>query len=104
MQCPRCQAKNPEGKKFCGDCGAPLVVLPARAVEIPSDIAGARDAVLGAVAEQRQAEQDYRKIFEGSVDGIYVTSPEGKLINSNAALARMMGYDSPQHLIDGVSD
>ena len=104
MQCPRCQAKSPEGKKFCGDCGAPLAVLPAQAVEIPSDIAGARDAVLRAVAEQRQAEQDYRKIFEGSVDGIYVTTPEGKVINANPALARMMGYDSPQQLIDGVAN
>ena len=104
MQCPRCQARSPEGKKFCGDCGAPLAVLPAQPLDIPSDIAGARDAVLRAVAEQRQAEQDYRKIFEGSVDGIYVTTPEGKVLNANPALARMMGYDSPQQLIDGVSD
>jgi PAS domain S-box-containing protein len=104
MQCPRCQAKSPEGKKFCGDCGAPLAVLPARPVEIPSDAAAARDALLRAVAEQRLAEQDYRKIFEGSVDGIYVTTPEGEILNANPALARMMGYDSPQQLIEGVAD
>jgi class 3 adenylate cyclase len=24
MECPSCGAANPEGKKFCGDCGAPL--------------------------------------------------------------------------------
>ena len=24
MQCPRCQAENPAGMKFCGQCGAPL--------------------------------------------------------------------------------
>jgi PAS domain S-box-containing protein len=104
MLCPRCQARSPEGKKFCGDCGAPLAAAAASPVEIPSDIAGARDAVLRAVAEQRQAEEDYRKIFEGSVDGIYVTTPEGKVLNANPSLARMMGYDSPQHLIDGVTD
>jgi len=104
MLCPRCQARSPEGKKFCGDCGAPLAAATAQPVEIPSDIAGARDAVLRAVAEQRQAQEDYRKIFEGSVDGIYVTTPEGKILNANPALARMMGYDSPQHLIDGVAD
>jgi PAS domain S-box-containing protein len=103
MQCPRCQAKSPEGKKFCGDCGAPLAGAIAP-LSLPSDIAGARDALLRAVAEQRQAEADYRKIFEGSVDGIYVTTPEGKVLNANPALAQMMGYDSPQQLIDGVSD
>jgi class 3 adenylate cyclase len=26
MDCPSCGAANPEGKKFCGDCGAPLPV------------------------------------------------------------------------------
>src|SRR5262245_23946474 len=104
MLCPRCQARSPEGKKFCGDCGAPLVAAETSPVEIPSDIAGARDAVLRAVAEQRLAEEDYRKIFEGSIDGIYVTTPEGKVLDANPALARMMGYDSPQHLIDGVTD
>jgi len=24
MQCPRCQHENPDGMKFCGQCGAPL--------------------------------------------------------------------------------
>ena len=24
MICPRCKTPNPEGKRFCGDCGAPL--------------------------------------------------------------------------------
>src|SRR5262249_17154718 len=24
MECPSCGAANPEGKKFCGDCGTPL--------------------------------------------------------------------------------
>jgi PAS domain S-box-containing protein len=106
MQCPRCQVSSPEGKRFCGDCGAPLsgALASLQALEIPTDIAGARDAVLRAVAEQRQAEEEYRKIFEGSVDGIYVTTPEGRILNANPALARMMGYDSPQHLIDGISD
>ncbi len=34
--------------------------------------------MLRAVAEQRLALEDYRKLFEGSVDGIYVTTPEGQ--------------------------
>jgi len=27
MKCPKCQFENPEGKKFCGECGARLEVL-----------------------------------------------------------------------------
>ena len=68
------------------------------------DADAAREAAVRALAEQRLAEEGYRKLFEGSVDGIYVTTPGGALLNANPALARMMGYDSPESLIRGVGD
>lgn len=64
----------------------------------------AREAAVHALAEQRLAEESYRKLFEGSVDGIYVTTPGGALLNANPALARMMGYDTPQELMEGIGD
>ena len=33
-----------------------------------------------------------------------MTTPGGALLNANPALARMMGYDTPQDLIDGIGD
>ena len=41
---------------------------------------------------------------KSSVDGIYVTTPGGALLNANPALARMMGYATPQDLINGIGD
>ncbi|MGD0848561.1 PAS domain S-box protein [Bradyrhizobium sp.] len=64
----------------------------------------AREAAIHALAEQRLAEESYRKLFEGSVDGIYVTTPAGLLLNANPALARMMGYDTPEELIRYTTD
>jgi PAS domain S-box-containing protein len=63
----------------------------------------AREAAIRALAEQRLAEEGYRKLFEGSVDGIYVTTPAGALLNANPALARIMGYDTPEELIRSIS-
>ena len=68
------------------------------------DADAAREAAIRALAEQRLAEESYRKLFEGSVDGIYVTTPAGKLLNANPALARMMGYDTPEELISAIDD
>jgi PAS domain S-box-containing protein len=68
------------------------------------DADAAREAAVRALAEQRQAEESYRKLFETSVDGIYVTTPSGDLLDANPALARMMGYDTPRKLIAGISD
>jgi PAS domain S-box-containing protein len=64
----------------------------------------AREAAIHALAEQRLAEESYRRLFEGSVEGIYVTTPAGALLNANPALARMMGYDTPEELIGGIGD
>ena len=68
------------------------------------DADAAREAAVHALAEQRLAEESYRKLFEGSVDGIYVTTPDGALLNANPALARIMGYETPQDLIHGIRD
>jgi PAS domain S-box-containing protein len=68
------------------------------------DADAAREAAIHALAEQRLAEESYRKLFEGSVDGIYVTTPAGALLNANPALARMLGYDTPEDLIRGIGD
>jgi PAS domain S-box-containing protein len=68
------------------------------------DADAAREAAVHALAEQRLAEASYRKLFEGSVDGIYVTTPAGKLLNANPALARMMEYETPERLIESIGD
>lgn len=47
----------------------------------------------------RRAEEKYRSIFENAVEGIYQATPDGKYISSNPALARMLGFDSPEELI-----
>lgn len=49
-------------------------------------------------------EETYRWLFENSVDGIYVTTPSGQLLNANPALARMMGYATPRDLIEAADD
>jgi PAS domain S-box-containing protein len=52
----------------------------------------------------RQAEENYRSIFENSVEGIFQTTPEGQYISVNPALARMIGYDSPVEPIKEITD
>jgi PAS domain S-box-containing protein len=52
----------------------------------------------------RKAEQKYRAIFEDAIEGIFQTTPDGKYLSVNPALARMYGYDSPEELITTVSD
>lgn len=51
-----------------------------------------------------EAERKYREIFDGAIEGIYRTTPEGKYLAANPAMARILGYDSPEDLIASVKD
>jgi PAS domain S-box-containing protein len=55
-------------------------------------------------AALRQAEEKYRGIFEEAIVGIFQSTPEGKFLSVNPALARMYGYDSPEEMMKSCSD
>jgi phosphoserine phosphatase RsbU/P len=51
-----------------------------------------------------EAEQKYRGIFEHIVEGIFQTTPDGRYLSANSALARIYGYASPEELKANVTD
>ncbi len=53
---------------------------------------------------RKEAEKKYRSIVENAVEGIYQSSPEGRFISVNPALAQMYGYSSPDDLLNSISD
>jgi PAS domain S-box-containing protein len=63
------------------------------------------------ILEQREtekalamSEEKYRSIFENAPDGIYQASPEGRFISASPSMARILGYDSPEDLIESITD
>jgi len=52
----------------------------------------------------REGEEKYRSIFENAIEGIIQRSPDGRINSANPALARILGYDSPEDLMAKVTD
>ncbi len=52
----------------------------------------------------QQAEEKYHSVFDHLVEGIFQTTDEGRYLMANAALARIYGYDSPEDLIQTLTD
>jgi diguanylate cyclase (GGDEF)-like protein/PAS domain S-box-containing protein len=52
----------------------------------------------------RKAERKYRTIFENALEGIYQTSPSGRFLSANPALARILGFKNPDELMSSVYD
>jgi phosphoserine phosphatase RsbU/P len=50
------------------------------------------------------AEEKYHGVFDHLVEGIFQTTPAGRYLMANAALARIYGYESPEDLIQGLTD
>ena len=53
---------------------------------------------------RRQAEERYRRIFENAVEGIFQTSLDGRYLVANPMLARIYGYDSPEELMNSITN
>lgn len=69
------------------------------------------DELKSELYERKQAEEAllesnkrYSSIFGNSIEGIYQSTPEGRFITVNPAMAHILGYDSPDDLINTVTD
>jgi two-component system cell cycle sensor histidine kinase/response regulator CckA len=54
--------------------------------------------------ELRTSEKRYRGIFENAPEGIFQTSIEGRFLDANPAMARILGYSSPKELLAELTD
>ncbi len=54
--------------------------------------------------ELRRAEKKYRSIFENAVEGIYQVTPEGRFLQVNPAMARILGYEHPEEVMAAYTD
>jgi two-component system cell cycle sensor histidine kinase/response regulator CckA len=74
--------KDPEGK-LIGLRGVTLDITERKAAE----------------AALRSAEERYRTIFENAVEGIFQATPDGRYVAANPAMARILGYESPEEFM-----
>lgn len=64
-------------------------------------------ATIGTVRDitvDRENERRYWHIFHNSVEGIFQTTPDGRFNAANPALAELLGYESPEALMNEVGD
>ncbi len=52
----------------------------------------------------RRTEETYRSIFENAIEGIFQSTPDGRFISANPAMARIFGYTSAEELMVSRKD
>jgi PAS domain S-box-containing protein len=73
------------------DCALNAIV---KADEVVGVSALARD-----VTEEREKERRFTELFETLQEGIYFSTPEGKLLDGNVALVSVLGYENKEELL-----
>jgi len=56
------------------------------------------------IKQLHMSEEKYRSIFENSVEGIFQSSREGRIISANPSIAGILGYGSVDELMEMVTD
>jgi PAS domain S-box-containing protein len=79
------------GRVFYFDCVLNAIVSDDEVVGVS---ALARD-----VTEQRQKETRFTELFETLQEGVYFSTPEGKLLDANPALVEMLAYETKEELL-----
>lgn len=77
-------------------------LLPAVGRELRE--AQSRRERMRAQKEKAKAQAQYQNLFETAVEGIFQSTPAGHFIHANPAMAQLLGYDSPEDLIQRVTD
>ena len=52
------------------------------------------------ITEHREKEQRFTQLFESLQEGVYISNPEGKLLEVNPALVSILGYESKEDLLN----
>ena len=55
--------------------------------------------VLKDITDRREAERRYRELFDNIQEGLFFSTPEGRFLEVNDALVRMLGYGSREELL-----
>jgi PAS domain S-box-containing protein len=55
--------------------------------------------VLKDMTDRREAERRYRELFDSIQEGLFFATPDGRFLDVNDAMVRMLGYDSRDELL-----
>ncbi len=51
------------------------------------------------ITEKKKTEDKFKRLFNSIFDGVYESTPDGRLLTVNPALVKMLGYDSEEELL-----
>ncbi|MBZ5522403.1 MAG: PAS domain S-box protein [Acidobacteriia bacterium] len=95
-KCPYCEASSQSTDH--DPCFGGYSVVSSSAYS-GQDSAGGTVHVIKDITGEKIAEERYKILFDHMQEGVFVSSPEGRVLDCNDAFLRMMGYSSKEEML-----
>jgi PAS domain S-box-containing protein len=96
--CPYCQRKNSNAEGPDPVFGGYSLVSSSSYIEEGSAASGTVHVITD-TTERRAAEERYRLLFEEAQEGVFVSTPQGRIIDCNQAFVKMLGYQNRSEIL-----
>src|SRR5437867_9142680 len=99
LPCPFCRDTERAKEEYVAASAERIFLVSTSRTPGVSDDDTRTIHVLKDITDRREAERRYRELFDSIQEGLFFATPEGRFLDVNDAMVRMLGYASREELL-----
>ena len=99
LPCPFCRDTQQPREEYVVSSSEHIFLVSTSRTPGVSDDDTRTIHVLKDITDRREAERRYRELFDSIQEGLFFATPEGRFVDVNDAMVRMLGYASRDELL-----
>ena len=99
LPCPFCRDTQREREEYVAASAERIFLVSTSRTPGVADDDTRTIHVLKDITDRREAERRYRELFDSIQEGLFFATPEGRFLDVNDAMVRMLGYASREELL-----
>jgi PAS domain S-box-containing protein len=99
LPCPFCRDTQRAREEYVAASAERIFLISTSRTPGASDDDTRTIHVLKDITDRREAERRYRELFDSIQEGLFFATPDGRFLDVNDAMVRMLGYASREELL-----
>jgi PAS domain S-box-containing protein len=99
LPCPFCRDTQQAREEYVAASSERIFLVSTSRTPGVSDDDTRTIHVLKDITDRREAERRYRELFDSIQEGLFFATPDGRFLDVNDAMVRMLGYSSREELL-----
>jgi two-component system NtrC family sensor kinase len=97
--CPYCSAQATEFRDIADPCFGGYAIVSTTSYTADEAGLGGTVHIIRDTTARRAAEERYRTLFEQVQEGVFVSTPDGRVVDCNDAFVQLLGYDRREEVL-----